>query len=48
MLQSALDFKSEYVIHKGDYKFAEMIGQKPSIAVMSLNLVGHPYIALEK
>ena len=28
----------------GDYKVAEMIGQKPLIAVMSLNLVGYPHI----
>ena len=26
----------------------KMIGQKPSIAILSLNLVEHPYIALEK
>ena len=31
-------------ICRGDYKIAEMIGQKPSIAILSLNLV---YIVLE-
>ena len=34
-------------ITRGDYKFAEMIGQKPSIAIISLKLVRHPYIALK-
>ena len=33
---------------RGDYKVAEMIGQKSLIAIMSLNLVGYPYIALER
>ena len=33
---------------RGDYKVAEMIGQKSSIAINSLNFVGHPYIALER
>ena len=37
-------------IFKGrkDYKFAEMIGQKPLIAMLSLNLVKYPCIALER
>ena len=37
-------------IFKGrkDYKFAETIGQKPSIAILSLNLIRHPCIALER
>ena len=34
-------------VSRGDYKVAEMIGQKPSIVILSLNLVRHPYIALE-
>ena len=33
---------------RGDYKVAEMIGQKSSIAINLLNLVGHPYIALKR
>ena len=33
---------------RGDYQVAEMIGQKSSIAIYLLNLVGHPYIALER
>ena len=35
-------------ITRGDYKIVEMIEQKPSIAIFSLNLVGHPYIALKR
>ena len=31
-----------------DYKFSEMIGQKPLIATLIPNLIGHPYIALER
>ena len=31
-----------------DNKFSEMISQKPAIAILSLNLIGHPYIALER
>ena len=27
---------------KEDYKLAETVGQKPSIAILLLNLVGHP------
>ena len=30
------------------YKFSEMIGQKPSIAIQSLDLIGHPYIAIKR
>ena len=33
---------------RDDHNFLEMIGQKPSIAILSLDLIGHPYIALEK
>ena len=33
---------------RDDYKFSEMIGQKPSITTLSLNLIGHPYIALKR
>ena len=33
---------------RDDYKFSEMIGQKPLIATLAPNLIGHPYIALEK
>ena len=36
------------VVCRGDYKVAEMISQKSSIAMNLLNLVGHPYIALER
>ena len=32
---------------RDDYKFSEMIGQKPSMTIWSLDLIGHPYIALE-
>ena len=35
-------------ILRDDYKFSKMIGQKPLIVILSLNLIGHPYIALEK
>ena len=35
-------------VTRGDYKVVEMIGQKSSIAINLLNLVGHPYIALER
>ena len=35
-------------VSRGDYEVAEMIGQKSSIAINLLNLVGHPYIALER
>ena len=36
--------------HSSDdyYNFSEIIGQKPSIAIWSLNLIGLPYIALER
>ena len=30
------------VSSRGDYKFAEMISQKLSIAILSINLIGHP------
>ena len=33
---------------RDDYKFVEMIGQKPLLAIMSCNLIRHPYIALER
>ena len=33
---------------RDDHKFSEMIGQKPLIVILSLNLIGHPYIALER
>ena len=33
---------------RDDYKFSEMIGQKPLIATLVPNLIGHPYIALER
>ena len=36
------------LITRGDYKVAEMISQKSSIAINSLNLIGHPYIAFER
>ena len=35
-------------VHRDDYKFSEMIGQKPLIATLVPNLIGHPYIALER
>ena len=35
-------------ILRGDYKFSEMIGQEPAIATLVPNLIGHPYIALER
>ena len=38
----------QYAPCREDYNFAEVINQKPSIAILSLNLVGHPYIALER
>ena len=28
-------------MYKDDYKFSEMIGQKPAIAILSLNLIKH-------
>jgi len=31
---------------RGDYKFAEMIGQKPSIAILSLKDI--PYIEVQR
>ena len=41
--------QSDYVFAcRDDYKFAEMISQKPSVAILSLDLVRHPYIALER
>ena len=30
--------------YRDDYKFSEMIGQKPLIATLVPNLIGHPYI----
>ena len=30
------------------YKFSEMIGQKPLIATLVPNLIGHPYIGIRK
>ena len=33
---------------RDDYKFVEMIGQKPLLGIRSCNLIGHPYIALER
>ena len=33
---------------RDNYKFSEMIGQKPLIATLVPNLIGHPYIALER
>ena len=33
---------------RDDYKFSEMIEQKPLIARLVPNLIGHPYIALER
>ena len=47
LLASAHSIYMRIYSSRGDYKFAEMIGQKQSIAILSLNLVGHPYIALE-
>ena len=35
-------------LNRDDYKFSEMIGQKPLIATLVPNLIGHPYIALER
>ena len=34
--------------YKDDYKFSEMIGQKPLIVTLVPNLIGHPYIALDR
>ena len=36
------------VVGRDDYKFSEMIRQKPMIATLVPNLIGHPYIALER
>ena len=33
---------------RDDYKFSEMIGHKPLIATLAPNLIGHPYIELER
>ena len=33
---------------RDDYKFSEVIGQKPLIATLVPILIGHPYIALER
>ena len=33
---------SERIHMTDNYTFTEMIGQKPSIAILSLNLIGHP------
>ena len=33
---------------RDDYKFVEMIGQKQLSTIMSCNLIGHPYITLER
>ena len=33
---------------RDDYKFSEMIGQKPLIATLVPYLIRHPYIALER
>ena len=38
----------EEIVQTDDYKFLEMIEQKPLIAISSLSLIGHPYIALER
>ena len=34
--------------NRDDYKFSEMIRQKPLIATLVPNLTGHQYIALER
>ena len=37
------------VLHgRDDYKFVEMIRQKPLLGILSCNLIGHPYITLER
>ena len=36
-----------YII-RDDYKFSEMIGQKPLTATLVPNLIRHPYIVLER
>ena len=37
------------VLHgRDDYKFVEMIGQKPLLGILSCNLIRHPYITLER
>ena len=33
------DMNDAYKIIRDDYKFSEIIGQKPSIAMLSLNLI---------
>ena len=33
---------------RDDYKFSEMIGQKPMMATLAPNLIRHPYITLER
>ena len=33
---------------RDDYKFVEMIGQKSLLGILSYNLIGHPYITLER
>ena len=35
-------------LHRDDYEFSEMIGQKPLIPILAPNLIGHPYIASER
>ena len=34
--------------YRDDYKFVQMIGQKPLLVIMSCNLIGHPYITLKR
>ena len=37
-----------YVCYRDDYKFSEMIRPKALIATLVPNLIGHPYVALER
>ena len=39
---------TRYRYSRDDYKFSEMIAQKPLIATLVPNLIRHPYIALER
>ena len=42
-------FKAAFTCGSGDdYKFSEVIRQKPLIATLAPNLIRHPYIALER
>ena len=46
--QSVIDICFLRHYRRDDYKFSDTIRQKPLIATLVPNLIGHPYIALER